>query len=170
MEFKCRVANQEDADAILRIHQQAISRGDCFVQSKSEFKETVESKVAFIKTLKTKDNSNIFVVLADDAVIGWLFLSGYPLEKLKHVAMLGMAIDENWQNKKAGQAMVAHAIHWAKNDSPLKRIGLAVFASNTPAIKLYQNAGFTIEGRERQEVLLPNGEYTDQVLMGLILL
>jgi putative acetyltransferase len=44
------------------------------------------------------------------------------------------------------------ALDWAKAAGALRRIELYVFASNAPAIRLYERFGFTIEGRRKEAV------------------
>lgn len=49
-----------------------------------------------------------------------------------------------------------------------ERVELEVYASNTPAIALYEKAGFAHEGRRRR-ALLRDGVHDDIVMMGLLL-
>jgi RimJ/RimL family protein N-acetyltransferase len=49
----------------------------------------------------------------------------------------------------------------------LHRVGLSVFSYNLRAIKAYQKAGFTIEGRLR-EAILRDGRYWDEIQMGVL--
>lgn len=49
----------------------------------------------------------------------------------------------------------------------LHRIGLAVFAFNDRAMRSYEKAGFTIEGRSR-DAILRDGRYWDEVQMGIL--
>ena len=49
----------------------------------------------------------------------------------------------------------------------LTRIDLAVFSGNAPAMALYKQCGFQLEGCLRDAVLI-DGEYRDILLMGVI--
>jgi RimJ/RimL family protein N-acetyltransferase len=49
----------------------------------------------------------------------------------------------------------------------LHRVGLSVFDFNERAIRSYEKAGFTIEGRLR-EAILRDGRYWDEVQMGVL--
>ena len=49
----------------------------------------------------------------------------------------------------------------------LHRVGLTVFSYNVRAIRAYQKAGFTIEGRLR-EAIMRDGRYFDEVQMGIL--
>lgn len=161
-----RPATPYDAAEILEIHRQAVEQGT-FVQTSEEFKETVESKREFILSFAISENSELFVAEHEGKVLGWLFLRGYSLRKLSHVAMLGMAVGKEFRGQGVGFQLVSHAIQWAKKNSQLKRISLAVFASNHAGIHIYKKAGFEVEGVERNEVRLENGEIIDQLIMGL---
>jgi RimJ/RimL family protein N-acetyltransferase len=50
---------------------------------------------------------------------------------------------------------------------PLHRISLGVYAFNPRALRVYEKAGFVVEGRER-EALRYDGERVDQVLMSVL--
>ena len=49
----------------------------------------------------------------------------------------------------------------------LNRIMLEVHSTNPRAVKSYQNAGFTIEGRKRQG-MYKGGKYIDILIMGIL--
>ncbi|MGW0479935.1 GNAT family N-acetyltransferase [Nonomuraea sp. NPDC003214] len=49
----------------------------------------------------------------------------------------------------------------------LHRIRLTVVAENTAAIRVYEKAGFIVEGRER-EAFRRNATWHDMVIMGLL--
>lgn len=49
----------------------------------------------------------------------------------------------------------------------LHRVGLSVFSFNERAIRAYQKAGFTIEGRER-EAIVRDGRRWDEITMGVL--
>jgi RimJ/RimL family protein N-acetyltransferase len=50
----------------------------------------------------------------------------------------------------------------------LERIELGVFASNIPAIKLYEKAGFVVEGVKKKARKL-DGVYDDMIQMALFI-
>ncbi len=49
----------------------------------------------------------------------------------------------------------------------LHRVGLSVFGFNTRAIRSYQKAGFTLEGRHREAILRDGGRW-DELTMGIL--
>jgi ribosomal protein S18 acetylase RimI-like enzyme len=166
MQILIRPAIEQDAEAILEIHRQAIE-DQCFVQNINEFTTTVEQKLKAI--IKTRESSNSILLVAelDKQVVGWLSLSGYELEKLRHVAMLGMAVHRQFRRRGVGKTLTRYAIEWAKTNETLRRIGLAVFSTNVSAVQLYKSVGFEIEGIEKNEIRFSDGKFSDQILMGL---
>lgn len=61
------------------------------------------------------------------------------------------------------ELMVGHAFQRLG----LHRVGLSVFSYNLRAIRAYEKAGFTIEGRQR-EAILRDGIYWDEIHMGVL--
>jgi len=64
---------------------------------------------------------------------------------------------------EATRLMLAHAFERLG----LHRVGLTVFSYNVRAIRAYQKAGFTIEGRLR-DAIQRDGRYFDEVQMGIL--
>ena len=73
-----------------------------------------------------------------------------------------------WREQGIGRQLMSHGIHWARSTGIITRIELHVFARNDRAIRLYQALGFVEEGR-RREAVIRDGEYLDDLVMGLLL-
>jgi RimJ/RimL family protein N-acetyltransferase len=58
-------------------------------------------------------------------------------------------------------------LHYAFTELNLQRITLAVFDYNRRAVRSYEKAGFTYEGRERG-FLYRDGERADTLFMGIL--
>jgi RimJ/RimL family protein N-acetyltransferase len=56
---------------------------------------------------------------------------------------------------------------YAFTDLQLHRVDLRVIAYNRRAIRSYEKVGFSLEGRERETVLV-NGEWHDDLIMGIL--
>ena len=78
-----------------------------------------------------------------------------------------MAVHDDFQGRGIGTALVEAAVDLADNWLNLKRLGLSVFTDNAPAIHLYKNFGFEVEGTLRAHVLR-EGEYVDTYAMARI--
>lgn len=89
----------------------------------------------------------------------------------------------SWRDRVAEVGiMVGEKQHWSKGygtdamrlllrrgfaELNLNRIFLHVYANNPRAIRSYEKAGFTLEGRLRQDVY-KNGQYLDVLVMGIL--
>jgi RimJ/RimL family protein N-acetyltransferase len=58
------------------------------------------------------------------------------------------------------------AIDWAASSGAVSKINLLVRTDNTPAINLYKNLGFVIEGKLTRDFKI-NGVYYESYYMGL---
>jgi RimJ/RimL family protein N-acetyltransferase len=88
-------------------------------------------------------------------------------KKSEHVAGLGMLILKGYRGIGIGTAMMEYAIKWAK-DKGFEKISLSAFSTNEPAINLYKKFRFEVEGIKKKEFKI-DGEYVDEVCMGLLL-
>jgi putative acetyltransferase len=60
-----------------------------------------------------------------------------------------MGVDQAFQGRGVGTALLAALIDLADNWYNLRRMELEVFTDNEPAVRLYQRFGFVIEGTHR---------------------
>ena len=106
-----------------------------------------------------------FVAVMDNEVIGWCDISPMKREGFTHCGELGMGVHPRYRRLGIGQQLIAHTIQKAK-EIGLERIELEVFASNIPAIKLYEKLGFVTEGVKKKARKM-GGNYDDIVEMAL---
>ena len=117
-------------------------------------KEEIRNQVLFSisKDLNEEQWQRIFVIEADGKILGSLNLKNNFSGSL-HRAQLGMGLEIPLRGQGLGKQLLQMAISWAKTQDSLTWIDLSVFAHNTPARKLYKNAGFkeiaTLEDRLR---------------------
>jgi len=86
-----------------------------------------------------------FLALSINDVIGWCDISPIRLEGFTHCGTLGMGVRKDFRRLGIGTRLLERTMVEARVKG-MERIELEVFASNTPAIKLYQKAGFVTEG------------------------
>jgi putative acetyltransferase len=106
------------------------------------------------------------VAEAEGRVVGFgeLITSDDPRER--HVGDVNMvATHPDWTGKGVGRALVEAIVELADNWLNLTRLGLFVFTDNTPAIRLYERAGFVIEGTMPRRGFGPGG-WMDAHVMG----
>ncbi len=102
---------------------------------------------------------------------GWTPLGNIGLHSIDWVnrnSEVGIFIGEKrcW-NQGFGRDAMRLMLRHAFNNLNLNRIYLRVFEFNLRAIHSYENAGFKLEGRLRQDRFM-NGEYCDTLIMGVL--
>lgn len=122
--------------------------------------------------LKSIENAAIrLVALSQEEnqvrVVGWCDVSPMEREGFTHRGRLGMGMHEDFRRRGIGTRLINEAIGKAK-EKGLERIELEVFASNGPAIKLYEKMGFVVEGVKKKARKL-DGVYDDMIEMALFI-
>jgi diamine N-acetyltransferase len=101
----------------------------------------------------------------------WKLIGSLAFEQIDwHVraAELGIMIgDKSYWNRGYGTESVRLLAQHGFNTLNLNRIFLHVFETNPRAIRAYEKAGFTLEGRERQTEYM-DGKYIDVLRMSLL--
>jgi len=106
-----------------------------------------------------------FVAVANNDVVGWCDISPFKYEGLKHCGELGMGVHPDYRGLGIGERLINRCIQAAR-EIGLERIELEVFASNLPAIKLYEKIGFSVEGVKKKARKI-DGKYDDIIEMAL---
>lgn len=121
--------------------------------------KSIESAAIRLVALSQEENQT--------RVIGWCDIFPMEREGFTHRGTLGMGVHQDFRKRGIGTRLINEAINRAK-DKGLERIELEVFASNTPAIKLYEKTGFVIEG-VKQKARKLDGVYDDLIQMALFI-
>jgi ribosomal protein S18 acetylase RimI-like enzyme len=111
--------------------------------------------------------ADVLVAVLDGDVAGYVRL-GRPTPVLagRHVlAVHGISVDPARQRCGVGRALIDAAAREARARGA-RRLTLRVLAPNEAARRLYESAGFVVEGVQREEFFL-DGRYVDDVLMAL---
>jgi putative acetyltransferase len=109
----------------------------------------------------------IFGIVAciDGEVVGHLNIHTFPNRpRRQHAAAIGMTVRDDFQGQGVGTALLQAAIDLADNWLNLRRLELEVYTDNEPAVRLYTQAGFVIEGTLRQYAFRA-GQYVDVYAM-----
>lgn len=108
-----------------------------------------------------------YVALRDAQVVGWCDITPHRFVGMMHCGSLGMGVLSDFRGQGIGLGLITHALN-ATRAGGLERVELEVFASNMPAIRLYEKVGFIVEGVKRKARKL-DGLYDDIVEMALFL-
>lgn len=104
--------------------------------------------------------------LPDDRLIGEIGFGGIDWAARNAWVGIGIGVKEYWGHGYGTEAMRL-MLRFGFAELNLHRVSLDVFDYNARAIRSYQKAGFTIEGRERK-ALRRSGERFDIVYMGIL--
>jgi ribosomal protein S18 acetylase RimI-like enzyme len=113
------------------------------------------------------DIRDVVVAVVDGDVAGYVRLGrATPLAASDHVLMInGIAVDPAHQRLGVGRALIDAAVAEARARGA-RRLTLRVLAHNEAARRLYDSAGFAVEGTLRGEFFL-DGDYVDDLFMAL---
>jgi RimJ/RimL family protein N-acetyltransferase len=106
-----------------------------------------------------------FVVCVGERAVGRGNI--FTEDPLARTAEVGMALAPEARGKGYGTAALRQIVEFGFERRNLRRLHLAVIASNAAAIACYRKAGFVEEGRRREHCWV-RGHYEDEVLMGLL--
>jgi len=95
----------------------------------------------------------------------WLELHRMQPRRMRHVAVLTVAVAPACRRQGLGRGLLQRSYRWAA-DVGVSKVSLNVRAGNAAAIALYLSEGFVEEGRERGQVRTDDGGFEDNMIMG----
>jgi ribosomal protein S18 acetylase RimI-like enzyme len=88
------------------------------------------------------NNWPVYYAIKEEEVIGWADITPSSNPRLAHRGFLGMGVLHQYRGKGVGKRLLDAAIKHA-SDIGLEKVELTVYTTNTAAIKLYKNSGFS---------------------------
>ena len=125
----------------------------------------IEAMQAFVLN-NIKRGHPQFVAVSAGEVVGWCDVIPLDRPSLAHRGVLGMGLLPLFRGQGIGTKLIRSALAAARAFG-LHRVELTVREPNTGALKLYKKVGFTIEGVQRDAVLV-DGAYEDLVCMAVV--
>lgn len=117
--------------------------------------------------LKPDSNWHRFAAVLDEKVVGFAEVQTYPYPRLTHVAHLNMiCVRDDMQGKGIGKLLMDTCMDLVDNYLLARRCYLEVWAES-PAVKLYRQYGFEIEGKHI-DYGIRDGTYADMLTMARI--
>jgi RimJ/RimL family protein N-acetyltransferase len=157
--FEITVATESDIEGILDVFA-VVAAEERYIAT--ELPVDRMARGAGIASTISRPDALYLIARSGETIIGQLGLySMWP-----GLLGLGMAVVKDWRSKGVGEALLVHAIKWARQ-SPAHKIALEVFPHNVAAIALYEKHGFVKEGLLRRHIRRKNGEIWDSLPMGL---
>ena len=117
------------------------------------------------RTADEQADAAAFVVEVDGAVVGTASLFAFDMYA-RH-AEAGINLASEARGRGIGTQAIRQLVVFGFERRNLRRIHLQAIASNTPALRAYEKAGFVVEGRLREHAWV-RGCYEDIVLMGIL--
>ena len=108
-----------------------------------------------------------FVAVKGDEVVGWCDISPGKREGFTHCGTLGMGLIRGYRRRGIGTRLMERTMEAAKARG-VERVELEVYASNAPAVSLYEKRGFVHEGVKRRARKL-DGIYDDILIMAFFI-
>ena len=139
-----RQARPEDASALLALQREIYREGSGFVG------DGPPSLEALTRRLRALEPSQALYLVAGSAagrLFAWLELSRHGPSRMRHVAVLTLAVAPGQRRRGLARALLREGYRWAEQVG-VEKIALHVRAGNRPAIGLYEAEGFVLEGCE----------------------
>lgn len=159
-----RVATASDATWFIQHVRSLVAEPDAKIPLRADEFVVTHDQQAELFTGAERRGDLFLVAEVHGKLVGELNLRRGSRAAFKHSALLGMSVAREWRNQRIGSALMRHAIAWAKAEGGLRRIELYVYASNAPAIRLYERHGFIIEGKRRGAIRVGD-DFVDDLLM-----
>lgn len=128
------------------------------LSNKDEEEELIKEKI-----INRGKNQYWYVAEENGKVIGLGILMNHGNLRKKHVGVITLMVNSDYQNKGVGSLLMDKLINLSESLNII-RLELCVFRDNYKAINLYKKFGFKEEGIKVNSAL-KNGEYIDEIMM-----
>lgn len=158
-----RPARPEDVNAVVRLLRGIYAEGRFFVGDGPPRPESLARHLS----ADDADYEGYYVAERSAGVVGWLEIHRPHPVRLRHVAMVTLAVADGHRRAGVGRSLLRDGYVWARRRG-VEKIGLHVRAENEPAIGLYRSEGFELEGREVRGIRTGD-HYEDNLVMARFL-
>lgn len=160
MSLKVRDIKIEDYKEISKIRKMP-GVMENILSNKDEEEELIKEKI-----INRGKNQYWYVAEENAKVIGLGILMNHGNLRKKHVGVITLMVNSDYQNKGIGSLLMDKLINLSESLNII-RLELCVFRDNYKAINLYKKFGFKEEGIKIKSAL-KNGEYADEIIMARI--
>lgn len=105
----------------------------------------------------------IYIALDNENIVGYIHAERGNFNRTRHTAYIVTGVLQSHRGKGIGTALFKHIDRWAA-ENRIVRLELTVECRNETAKRLYEKAGFTVEG-VRKGSMCVNGKYIDEYYM-----
>ena len=160
MSLRIRDIKIEDYKEISKIRKMPGVKEN-ILSNKDEEEESIKEKI-----INRGKNQYWYVAEENGKVIGLGILMNHGNLRKKHVGVITLMVNSDYQNKGVGSLLMDKLINLSESLNII-RLELCVFRDNYKAINLYKKFGFKEEGIKVKSAL-KNGEYIDEIMMARI--
>lgn len=162
-----RTPAAEDTPAVIEYLKAVFADDRFFLTTAEEAKEwqTLEKEQEHIEKYYNDENKLMVVTDVDGRIVSMSTIEPGDKKRIRHVGRLGISILPDYRRIGLGTVIMEILVEWAAAHPVIEKLALGAWASNAPAIRLYQKMGFAEEGRKIRDVKFASGYYDDCVLM-----
>lgn len=139
-EIEIRKACNDDADALWQMFQEVVELGGSFLEDGSETRDTIVSSWL-------TPPADAFVACLNDRVVGAYKLRPNHAGYGSHVANGSYMVALGYRDRKIGRRLGEHSLNSARSLGYRALQFNAVISTNTAAIRLWTDLGFSVAGR-----------------------
>ncbi len=162
-----RTASENDAADILKLYRSVIPEGRYTLLLLEELQRTEEVEQKAIANENKRPGCLCVVADVDGRIVGVARVKAGGLKRTAHFGDVdSIWVHSEWRRQGIGNALVDTIVRWAEGNKGIEKLGLFVFSTSEAAIALYQQNGFTIEGRAPRDIKFAEDDYADTVIMG----
>ena len=159
-----REGKVEDAEKVLAYFKKVNLETKNLLREPDEFNLTIEDEKNFLERVVPSKNDCLLTVWDGDTIISLTGFHGSGLKRIQHKVTVGMSVLKDYYNNGLGSKLMIEICNKAKEMGKTK-IELDVRKDNPAAIRIYEKAGFLVEGI-RKSGFYVDGKFVDLVLMG----
>ena len=164
-----RSSVKEDAEKFMEYRKTTNSETDFLIRYPEEVNFSIEQAEKFLKEYSEDEKALLIFVFLNGEIAGSISLRGVSnMMKLKHRANFGVMVRKKYWNLGIGNLLITRMLQIAK-DTGYEQVELGVFENNENAIRIYKKIGFEEWGRVHRAFKLKNGNYYDEIIMGIML-
>jgi RimJ/RimL family protein N-acetyltransferase len=163
-----RPARHTDAAALVALTRDIIAEARWMLRDPDERIGWWDRAEEYLARLETgKEATIVFVAAAADGLVGWLSATSPVLRRIAGNVDLVLGVRESHAGRGIGGRLLAAAEDWARERQAV-RLELTVVADNERARRLYEKAGFVVEGVMRSHIRI-DGVLHDEIMMAKLL-
>jgi RimJ/RimL family protein N-acetyltransferase len=157
----------DDTPAAIEYIKTVFADDHFFLTTAEEMKvwQTPEKEQEHIQKYYDDENKLMVISEVDEQIVSMSNIESGVKKRIQHVGYLGISILPDYRGIGLGTAVMEAMIEWGVAHPVIEKLTLGVWASNEPALRLYQKMGFVEEGRKVRDVKYANGYYDDCILM-----